>query len=249
MVKLGKLRWVAAVWFALGQAAAAGSGDALVAKLDGIANKPTDTWFSFEALTDDAQGHGPRQMAFSVQNKGERRLVDFESPADMKGTRVLVLSRQQMYVYLPAYNKVRRVASHVTEQGFMGTTYSDEDMSTTRFGAVYSAEKLSEDGTTITLTLTPRDGAKTAYAKLEMVVSVKLGLPTEIRFFNSELKHVKTETRGAYDCGQGICTPGEMTMTDHRRGDRKTTLRVLERRVNTGVSDSVFSVRNLERGR
>jgi hypothetical protein len=40
-----------------------------------------------------------------------------------------------------------------------------------------------------------------------------------------------------------------MTMTDHRRSDARTTLTVLERRVNAGISDSAFSVRALERGR
>ena len=30
-----------------------------------------------------------------------------------------------MYVYLPAYNKIRRVASHASNQGFMGTMFSD----------------------------------------------------------------------------------------------------------------------------
>ena len=232
----------------IGQTATAGTGDELVKKLDGIANKPSDTWFRFQATTIEA-GKSPREMSFTVQNKGTKRLVDFEAPGDMKGTRVLVLSRQQMYVYLPAYNKVRRVASHVTEQGFMGTTYSDEDMSTTVFSAVYEAELVGEGEGTTSVSLTPRSGAKTAYAKVEMDISQELNLPTELRFFNADMLHVKTETRGSYDCGGGICTPGEMTMTDHRRSDATTTLRVIERKVDTGIGDSVFSVRNLERGR
>jgi outer membrane lipoprotein-sorting protein len=231
-----------------GGAALAGTGDAAVTRFDNVANKPTDTWFSFEATT-EAAGKAPRVMAFTVQNKGTKRLVNFEKPGDMKGTRVLVLSRQQMYVYLPAYNKVRRVASHVTEQGFMGTTYSDEDMSTTRFSEVYEAEILSENEGSVSVSLTPRTGASTAYGKLEMDLSKELGVPTQIRFFDSDLQHVKTEARGAYDCTGGACTPGEMAMTDHRRGDAVTTLKVLERKVNTGVSDATFSVRNLERGR
>jgi hypothetical protein len=233
------------VWSGL---ALGGTGDAAVARFDEVVNKPTDTWFRFRATTQEP-GKSPRVMAFTVQNKGSRRLVEFEEPGDMKGTRVLVLSRQQMYVYLPAYNKVRRVASHVTEQGFMGTTYSDEDMSTTRFGEVYEAELTAETEGSLTVSLSPRSGASTAYGKLEMDLSIELGTATSIRFFDADLQHIKTEVRGAYDCGGGACTPGEMTMTDHRRADASTTLLVLERRVNTGVSDAVFSVRNLERGR
>jgi len=244
----GKACRVLAIWVALGSPAMAASGDAWISKFDNKANEAADTWFRFEATTQEP-GKAARSMSFTVLNKGSKRLVNFEAPGDMKGTRVLVLSRQQMYVYLPAYNKVRRVASHVTEQGFMGTTYSDEDMSTTRFGEVYAAEILSEEDDALTVTLTPREGAKTAYSKLEMVLSRELGLPTEIRFFNAGGQHVKTETRSEYDCGAGVCTPGAMRMTDHRRNDVYTTLIVSERRVNAGVSDATFSVRNLERGR
>ncbi len=231
-----------------GLPAFAGSADDMLVQLDGKANAPTDTWFRFEAFTQEP-GKSPREMVFTVQNKAAMRLVDFESPGDMRGTRVLVISRQQMYVYLPAYKKVRRVASHVTEQGFMGTTYSDEDMSTTRFGEVYSATLDAEDDTSATLTLTPRDAQKTHYQKLEMDIRKDLGLPSEIRYFDGQGKHIKTESRGKYDCGEGLCTPGEMTMTDLRRAGAWTRLTVTERQVNQGVPDSTFSVRSLERGR
>jgi len=45
-----------------------------------------------------------------------------------------VRARAELYIYLPAYNKVRRVASHATKGGFLGTTYSNEDISTITFG-------------------------------------------------------------------------------------------------------------------
>ena len=120
----------ALLWFSFTGTTFAASADSHIAAMDGKANAPTDTWFRFTAVTQEP-GKAPREMTVEVQNQGEKRLVNFEGPSDMKGTRVLVLSRQQMWVYLPAYRKVRRVASHVKQQGFMGTTYSDEDMSTT----------------------------------------------------------------------------------------------------------------------
>jgi hypothetical protein len=188
-------------------------------------------------------------MVFEVQNKGAKRLVNFESPGDMKGTKVLVLSRQQMWVYLPAYKKVRRVASHVKQQGFMGTMYSDEDMSTSRYTEAYDATVMKETEGAISLKLTPKADSKSGYAGLEMDLRTDLMLPTEIRFFNAEGQHIKTETRPDYDCENDVCTPTEMKMVDHTRGDASTRLIANERQINKGVSDSVFSVRSLERGR
>ncbi len=101
----------------------------------------------------------------------------------------------------------------------------------------------------MTLELLPKADQKSGYAKLEMVIRKDLGLPQEIRYFKGDGQHVKTEVRASYDCGDGVCTPGEMTMTDLSRGGAWTRLSVSERHVNQGVPDSTFSVRNLERGR
>ena len=49
----------------------------------------------------------PIRLALIVKLKAEKRLTEFTAPADMKGTKVLVLSPTQMYVYLPAFGKVR----------------------------------------------------------------------------------------------------------------------------------------------
>ncbi len=234
--------------FALPQAAWSGTGDTHLLAVDDRVNAPADTWFKFRAVTEEA-GKTERVMVFEVQNKGPKRLVNFESPGDMRGTKVLVLSRQQMWVYLPAYKKVRRVASHVKQQGFMGTMYSDEDMSTSRYSEAYSADLVKEDADSMSLKLSPLPDSKAGYAVLEMDLRKDLMLPTEIRFFNSDGLHIKTETRPDYDCGDDVCTPTEMKMVDHTRGGASTRLIAEERKINQGVADQVFSVRNLERGR
>lgn len=226
----------------------AGDAAAHIDAMDGKANAPTDTWFRFTAVTQEP-GKSPREMTFEVQNQGEKRLVNFEGPSDMKGTRVLVLSRQQMWVYLPAYRKVRRVASHVKQQGFMGTTYSDEDMSTSRYGESYEGTVIKESDATISLKLTPKPETQTGYGSLEIDLRRDLMLPSEIRYYNPDGQHVKTEIRNEYDCREDVCTPAAMKMTDHTRNDAWTSLSVIERKVNQGVSTSMFSVRNLERGR
>jgi outer membrane lipoprotein-sorting protein len=228
--------------------ALAGDGDGYLGKVDAQANVATDAWFRFNAVTQEP-GKNKRGLVFEVQNMGTKRLVKFIAPSDMKGTRVLVLSRKQMWVYLPAYKKVRRVAGHVKQQGFMGTMYSDEDMSTSHYALVYEAQTKLETEETITLALKLRAGASSGYPKLEMDIHRDIMLPSQIRFFNKDGQHIKTEYRSDYDCSSKVCTPTEMKMVDHRRGDAWTTLTAEERRVNQGVSARIFSVRNLERGR
>jgi outer membrane lipoprotein-sorting protein len=190
-------------------------------------------------------------MVFQVQIMGSKRLVEFLAPGDMKGTKVLTLSARQMYVYTPAYNKVRRIASHVTEQGFMGTTLSDADMSLTHYAEFYTAKIKSETEQTVVLALTPKPGAEAPYDAIEIEIDrVDHLRPNRILYLNAKGDKVKTEERPKYECKQPgaepICTPAVMNMIDHTRGDMTTTMTMTEFRVNQGLDDSMFSVRTLQ---
>ena len=70
-------------------------------------------------------------------------------------------------------------------------------------------------------------------------------LPSEIRFFNAEGQHIKTESRPEYDYEE-VC-PKTMKMIDHTRSDAFNYPEAQERRANQGVGDGLFSVRSLER--
>lgn len=225
----------------------AGSGDAVLAQLDAAMNLATDTTSTMSAET-VVPGKKPIKMEFQLQTRGEMRRVQFASPGDMKGTRVLVMSPRQMYVYLPAYNKIRRVASHASNQGFMGTMFSDADMSVTRFGLGYGAELKGETDAIWTLRLSPKDGVKTAYAAIEMEVSKENSLPVLLRYFDSKGEHVKTESRGEYVCKGEVCQPGLFKMVDHTRNDAYTTLKQDMTGLNEGLGEELFTQRALQQG-
>src|ERR1700733_10051447 len=99
------------------------AGDKAVAAMDAAMNKAKTLIFDYEIVNKEA-GKDERSLAMKVQLKGEKRLSEFSAPADMKGTKVLILSPTQMYVYLPAFGKVRRIASHTKDQGFLGLSFS-----------------------------------------------------------------------------------------------------------------------------
>ncbi len=225
----------------------AGSGDAILERMDQAMTRGTDYTFRYEATTQDP-GRKARTMAFSVELMGDRRLVQFEAPGDVKGTRVLVLERNQMYVYVPAYRKVRRVASHVTEQGFMGTTFSHEDISTARYAPAFDAELLGETHEVWRLKLTPRPGVETPYAHIEAVIVKADELPGEMKYFNASGELLKTQTFEDHACQDEICVPTTLKMVDHSRGDAWTTLACSDWSANSGLDPTRFSVRELQRG-
>ena len=81
-----------------------------------------------------------------------------------------------------------------------------------------------------------------------MSVRKDLGLPSEIKYFNTKGQHVKTETRGDYVCQEGTCIPGTIQMVDHSRGGLSTTLAQEIQSINEALDPEVFSQRSLQRG-
>ena len=125
-----------------------------------------------------------RSIQLDVKLKGTKRLTEFLKPADVKGTKVLILSPTQMYIFLPAFGKVRRIASHTTEQGFMGMTYTQDDLLLTTYGDFYTATVASDDGKTEKLVLTQKADSGAPYAKIELQIDDSNHLMTQADYYN-----------------------------------------------------------------
>lgn len=235
---LGALTLAAASWS--GPALADAAGDATLAKVDASLNKAKTLYFTYDVI-DQAPGKAERKMALEVKIKGEKRLTEFLAPGDMKGTKVLVMSPSQMYAYLPAFGKVRRITNSVTDQGFLGLTFSQDDLATTTYTGLYTATHAGDTK----LVLTPKAGQTPSYGKIELTIDKANMVPTEIKYFSTSGTHVKTETRSGYTCESGVCTPGELKMTDHTKGGQWTKLIRTKVKVNEAISDDVFSKRSL----
>mgnify|MGYP006274027347 FL=1 len=223
------------------------SGSEVMAAMDAAMTRADSQFMEYEAIVEQ-NGTKKRSMRFRVTVKGEkRRRVDFVAPGDVKGMKILMLSPEQMYVYMPAYRKVRRVASHVKEQGFMGSSYTQDEMAIVRFGDFFDAKLIEETEKQWILAATLRSGREFPFPRLEIEVRKDVQQPSEVRFYNAEGQKIKTELRREYTCKGKICNPRRLVMTDHSRGELKTPLRRRLWKVNVGAPDSYFSLRALQR--
>ncbi|MBI4953498.1 MAG: outer membrane lipoprotein-sorting protein [Myxococcales bacterium] len=236
----------AAAWLAAGAAVADQAGEDVLAKVDSAINRYKTLQLRYDMLNQEPGKEQNKLEILARVKAGGKQLTELLGPADVKGTKVLILSASQMYVYLPAFGKVRRVASHVKDQGFLGTTFSQSDMALMRYGEVYGADLTSDDASTWTITLTPKADASPPYAKIVMVVDKAKGLPLKYDYFNAGGTHTKTETRSDYKCEGDICTPGEQKMVDHTKGDHWSKLVLKSYKINPSLPDDLFSKRTLQ---
>jgi len=95
---------------------------------------------SFEALStltiSDRRGNTrirKNTMASKVFEDGtEKRIIKFIDPPEVKGTGILIYDREDksddMWIYLPALRKTRRIVSSEKSGSFMGSEFSNADM-------------------------------------------------------------------------------------------------------------------------
>lgn len=244
-------KWLVFAGLALAMLSVAGparADDAYLKKVDAEVNKWKTLDYYYKIVT-TKQGDDDRsvlKLRMRMQYSGEfnKQLIEIGKPADMKGTKVLTISPTEMYIYLPAFGKIRRIASHVTEQGFLGTALSQRDMTLTRYADKYSAKTKSEaDGKRI-LSLTAKND-RAPYAKLEVVVDTERNLPIGVKYFNDSGKHIKTEKRSQYRCEKGYCAPGAMKITDHTT-NVTSILYLKKHKVNPALDKGLFSKRSLK---
>ena len=223
------------------------TGAEIIALADEAMTRARDQYFVYDLITYEP-GKEPRVLRFEVTIMGEKkRRIEFLAPGDVRGMRFLVLDVDQMYVYMPAYKKVRRVASHVKSQGFMGSAYTQDAMSLTKFGDTFNGELVDQDDETWTLELTKKPDVSYSYPKLVVKIRKDIHQPAYVAYYNDKDVKVRSETREGFQCKQNLCNPRKMTMLDHTRGDLKSVMVQREWKPNTGISESQFTVRSLQR--
>jgi outer membrane lipoprotein-sorting protein len=193
-----------------------------------------------------------RVATLLTYTKGEKRLVRFTAPPDSKGMAMLLESRDSMYVYLPAFGKVRRMGTHAKNQSFMGSDVSNEDMAEQVYSGVYEPKLVGSEGDNWLLELTIAKGKEAEYPRLKMwVMKQAPNAVTRIDFFDEKGGNAKTQTRSGFtrDAGDGEhYTPSEITFVDHRRNDHRTVMHLSNAKVNQSLGDDLFSQRSLLRG-
>lgn len=193
-------------------------------------------------------GSVQKVLEFDMVMKGlTKQFLTFTAPGDVAGMKVLLQDPQTLYVYMPEFKKVRRVAAHVQNQGFLGSAFTYEDMTQTALSPLFDATLASHEGKQTTLTLTPKEGVKSTYPRIDVVIDGTKGGVTTMRYYDGSGNHVRTQTREDWVKHEGTLMPTKITMTDLKSGD-STVIQLSELKVNQGVEDDLFSRRMLLRG-
>jgi outer membrane lipoprotein-sorting protein len=218
----------------------------ILEKVDNVINAPTDQDLTIKLILIDKKGKEKMREMSMLQKGSDKRMVKFLSPADQRGIAFLSLSNDIMYLYLPAFKKVRRIASHVKNTKFAGTDFTYEDMEAIRYSEKYVPELLKKEENHFVLQLIPREGVKTDYSKLIMWVRMDNFYPTKIEHYGKGEKLYKIMIREKLEKVNGYWISRESEMED-LKAEHKTKMIIVDVKFDSGLSDDKFTKRYLSR--
>jgi outer membrane lipoprotein-sorting protein len=218
----------------------------IVDKMDQVINGPADQDFTVKLILIDKNG-GTKERVMSMKQKGsDKRYVKFLSPADQRGIAFLSLPGEIMYIYLPSYAKVRRIASHVKNTSFAGTDFTYEDMEAVKFSQKYNSQLLREENSSYVVQLTPKPGIQSDYSKLVMWIRKDIFFPVKVEMYDRGGKLYKVMTRSGIEKVNGYWVSKESEMKNVKAG-KSSKMIMQDIKFNSGLSDSIFTKQYLSR--
>ena len=232
--------------FATGASAQSLSAEQILSNSDDVSNEAPDLKAMVEMVLIEADGDQSVREMEIYQKGADSRMMRFLSPAGQRGIGFLSLPDDVNYLYLPAFGRVRRIASHVENQNFAGTDFSYDDLSSFRFGDEYDPALNESTESNYILELTPKSGISTEYSKLIMWVRLDNFYPAKIEYYNRSGDLWKVLEQDDIQQIQGYWVSLEREMSDVISG-HSTIMNMTEVEVDTGLSDDIFSQRYLTR--
>jgi|YelNatPaOPRAMG01_1025707.scaffolds.fasta_scaffold08067_8 outer membrane lipoprotein-sorting protein len=185
------------------------------------------------------------ERTIKMYTKGaDYHLIKFLAPEDIKGTGFLSRGSDNMWLYLPALGKVRRIAGHISHGSFMGSDFSYRDLSSTGLADDFTATVVSYKDGEYELLLKPKPG-DSPYSMVKLWVKDDNFVPLKMEFYDKAGKLLKILINTELKKIDNKWFPMSMVM-DNVQDNHKTEIIVKELKINTGLRNDLFTERTLK---
>lgn len=217
----------------------------IIKKMDKVLYAADNQYSEVRMTLRDRNGN-ERVREAKIWQKGEnKRLFRFTAPAAEAGIAFLSLPDEIMYLYLPAFGRERRIASHVKNQSFAGTDFSYEDLEAKTYATTYTASLTEQSETCYRIALVPLPENKSDYSRIDVKIDKEHFFPMVMESYDRGGNKVKIALytfakEGSY------WYPQKIIMTDLRK-DHTTQMEMTHTEFDTQIDEQIFSIRNLDR--
>lgn len=195
-----------------------------------------------------------RSRTLEVTNDGDKSLVIFDEPADVKGTVFLSYTHatkpDDQWLYLPALKRVKRISSANKSGPFMGSEFAYEDISSQeipKYTYNYLRDETSDGQDCYVIERRPTY-ADSGYTRQLVWFDKQYYRPIKIEFYDRKDSPLKTLTYQGYRQYAGHWRADAMHMVNHQTG-KSTDLAWRHYEFRTGLNDRDFDQTSLQRAK
>ncbi len=196
-----------------------------------------------------------RSRSLEVPDDGDKTLIIFDRPRDVKGTALLTWSHKSgqddQWLYLPALKRVKRISSKNKSGPFMGSEFAYEDLASQEVEK-YTYQYIGEGELGgIPVFINERDPVdpNSGYTRQRVSIDKERFIPLKIEFFDRKNELLKTlKLRGYKQYLGHYWRPDEMFMQNHQTG-KSTLLTWKSYAFQQGLSEHDFTRNSLKRAK
>jgi len=215
----------------------------ILKKMDQVVFAPKDKQAKVEmVLVNFNSAKIKTKEAMLYQKGADTKLFRFTAPKSEAGISSLSLPGGVVYLYMPMFNKPKKMTSIANSRTFNPSDFSVEDMATKPYAEKYKPVLVKTTDTSYVLKLIPK-ATDASYIYLLATINKKYYYPEKIEFFNLERKREKISDYFYIKIGY-YWVPREVDMTDLIRG-HKTKIIMTDIKLNQNLPDSMFTPENM----
>ena len=221
----------------------------------GFGDQAADLMMVLRNRNGDESSRRMRNLTLEVDGDGDKTLVIFDEPNDVKGTAFLNYTHREgsddQWLYLPALRRVKRIASNNKSGPFMGSEFAYEDISSQEVEK-YTYEFLrAEDveGTSMYVVQRVPVDERSGYTRQIVWYDQAEYRVQRVDFYDRKDELMKTLTYHEYEQYlDQFWRAARMEMVNHQTG-KSTSLAWTGYEFQTGLSDRDFDQSALRRAR
>ena len=197
-----------------------------------------------------------RIRTLEMENDGDKSMLIFDTPRDVKGTAFLTFSHKvgddDQWLYLPALKRVKRISSRNKSGSFVGSEYAYEDIASQeveKYTYTFLREETYEGRDCFVNESYPVDLKNSGYTRQVSWRDKDEYRLWKVEYYDRKKTHLKTLTFKDYEQYLGkYWRAAEMEMVNHQNG-RSTKLLWTNYQFKTGLTDRNFDKNSLKRAK
>lgn len=214
--------------------------------LDKVEKNLTHQNIIYDARMDVKDDNNDRTMMMKIYVKDDKNvLIEILQSTEGNSSRFLKKDKQ-MYLYIPAAGRSVLIKGHMLKEGFMGGSFTYEDMSENRkLRDIYDIAGEETDSFYVIEMIAKVDDAP--YKKKKSYIRKDIYLPVKEEIYSSADRLLKEMIIEEYKTIDGMNVPSKIIMKDNLQKNKSTVITYEKIEFSKKIPDNYFTKAYLER--